>query len=801
MLKNYLTVALRNFRKYKAYSVINVLGLAIGIACCVLIMLYVQDELSYDRFHDKTNRIYRIITSEKDEGRMRHFANAYGPLAPALRTDFPEIKQAVRIFPYEVTLQAGGDRQFQEKHFFFADSSFFHVFSVIALRGDPVTALRHPNAVVLTQSTARRYFGTADPMGQTLRVEGQFDFHVAAVVADLPENSHFHFDLLAPYQQVPEILGWEPHWYWPPVYTYVLLPPEVSPQRLESQFPGFITKNMKGVKEGERAFSLQPLTDIHLNPNLESEIEPTGNMAYVTLFSAIALFILLIACINFMNLSTARSMNRAREVGLRKVVGAGRSQLIKQFMAESVFYALIAMMLALGLVELLLPQFNVLVGKQIDVDYFRNLPISVGLIGLTLFVGLIAGSYPALFLSNFQPLKVLQNRIQKFEGGGGAIRLRAALVVLQFVISIVLIIATLVVKNQLDFVRSKQLGFNKEQIVVLPLRDEATQKNYEALKNSVLTHANVKQATVLSNFPWQTGFYGFPIHAEGMRKDAEMNFPVLLVDHDFIRTFEMEIIAGRDFSKEFGTDEKAAIILNETAVKKLGWNRPLQKKFTVKHIASGQPVEGRVVGVVKDFHFQSLHHEIEPLAILIAPVDYYIDNLAVRIQGKNIAGTLTSLEQTWRQHVANRPFRYFFLDDDFESLYRKEEKLNDIFRSFALLAIFIACLGLFGLASFAAEQRRKEIGIRKTLGATVSSIIVLLTSEFTKLTLIANLIAWPVTFYLMRNWLENFAYRIDLDFPIFLMAGLIAFGIALFTVGAQAVRAALANPVEALRYE
>jgi putative ABC transport system permease protein len=801
MFKNYLKIALRNFRKYKAYSVINIAGLASGIACCILILLYVQGELSYDRFHDKADRIYRVITDEESEGQVRHLAHTYGPLAPALLTDFPEIEHAVRLFPHNLAVQLGAQKSFHEERFFFADSAVFEVFSYGFKRGNPKTALRAPYSLVLTEATAQRYFGDENPIGKVLRIEGQYDFNVTAVLENPPPTSHFHFDFLASMENVPQVLGWDPHWHWPPFYNYVLLPEHVSAESIESRFPQFIAKNIGRDAVDSRSFHLQPLKDIHLNARLESEIAPTGNMAYIYLFSAIAFFILLIACINFMNLATARSANRSREVGLRKVVGAQRAQLIKQFLGESLFYSFLAMLFALVLVEMLLPRFNQLLGKQIDVNYFENWGLSLGLIVLAFLVGIISGSYPAIFMSSFRPLKVLQGKLFSASGQRSALRFRSVLVVTQFAISIALIIVTYVVSGQLNFIQNKRLGFNKEHIVVIPIRDAETQNNYEILKNALVAQPDVLDAAVLSNFPWQSGFYDFPVHAEGMREDAELNFPVLLVDHDFVRTFGMEVVEGRDFAKEFTTDKGGAFLLNETAVQNFGWDSALGKKLTMKHIASGDDVAGRVIGVVKDFHFRSLHHEIEPLAILIAPAEYYVDNMAVRIDGQNISAALASLEQKWREFVPSRPFLYFFLDEDFDALYRKEEKLSSIFQGFATLAIFIACLGLFGLASFSAEQRRKEIGIRKTLGATVQNIAFLLSKEFTKLTVVANVIAWPLAFFIMKDWLQNFAYRIDLSLMTFVVSGIIALSIALLTVSYQAIKAALTNPVEALRYE
>jgi putative ABC transport system permease protein len=804
MLKNYLKIAARNFLKYKAYSFINVAGLAIGIACCVLMLLYVQKELSYDRFHQNAERIYRVIVDESNEGNVRHLANTYAPLAPALQAEFPEISRIVRFFPHSVTVERDEQKRFQEEHFFFVDSTVFEVFSFAFMRGDPGAALHEPNALVITAAVAHKYFGDENPVGQILTIENRLDLKITGVLQNVPHNSHVDFDFLANINSASALMGnWllTRGWHWPPMYTYVLLPQNYSASAIENRMPELVREHLPKDLASRQALRLQPLTDIHLHSDLENEIAPTSNIAYVYVFSAIAAFVLLIACFNFMNLATARAAKRAKEVGLRKVIGAQRGQLIKQFLGESLFYAVLALLLALVLVEVFLPTFNTLLGKQIEMSYTNNLGVVFGLLALTLIVGVLAGSYPALFLARFRPVQALHGKALSGIGGRSPLRLRAVLVVVQFVISIGLIVVTLVVNEQAQFIQNKRLGFDKERLVVVSLRDEAMQQNLAAIKNALLSQSGVSDVTTISNFPWEQGYYDFYIRAEGMKADEKFNMPTLLVDHDFIRAFGMEIVAGREFSKEHTTDAQEAFILNEAAVKKLGWDSAIGKKIEMEAVASGKPRAGRVIGVVKDFHLRSLHYEIEPLVMLVSPELYYFDNLAIRLDAKNIPQTLAGLEQQWRELAPHRPFECFFLDEVFDKLYRKEQKLAQVFRYFSAIAIFVGCLGLFGLASFIAEQKTKEIGIRKVLGASVAGIVGLLSKDFAKLILLANVITWPGAYYAMNRWLQGFAYRIDLELVTFLIAGALALALALLTISFQAVKAALANPVEALRYE
>ncbi len=800
MFKNYFKVALRNMLKFKGYSFINISGLVIGLVTCILILLYVQDELSYDKFHPNVEQIYRVTTEEVKDGNFMHEANSFGPVAPALLNDFPEIEQAVRFFPYSLAVKRDEQGRFQEDGFAFADSTFFEMFSFKFRMGVPETALESPYAIVLTEKTAQKYFGNENPIGQVLTVEDQYDFKVTGVV-ELPANSHIQFDLLASMGSVRDILGWAlTSWHYPPMYTYIQLPQGYKTEKMESQFPAFLGKNMGSWAPERRKLHLQPLTAIRLHSNLQNEIAPTGNIAYVYIFLTVAFFILLIACINFMNLATARSTNRAKEVGLRKVLGAQRSQLVSQFFGESMFYAFLSLILALVLVEFLMPYFNQLVEKQLDINYAENWFVLLGFIGLTFTVGLLAGSYPAALLSRFRPVKVLQGG-KLTTGGSSKIQFRSVLVVLQFAISIGLIINSNVIRDQLNFIKQKNLGFSKEQIIVVPVRDEVIQQNWLSIKNTLLANSNIQNVTATSTIPGIDRDMDFPIKLEGMTEYVAWNMPTMLVDHDFLKTFEMEIVKGRDFSTAFTTDTSDAMILNEAAVSRLGWTSPLGKKLIVHSVASGGDKKGRIIGVVKDFHFRTLHHKIDPLVITISPLAYYYDNLAVKVSTQNIPDALAFLEATWGEIVPNRPFEYNFLDSVFEQLYRKEAKLGEIFSYFSGLAIFIGCLGLFGLTSFTAEQRTKEIGVRKVLGASVPNIVLMLSKELMALIVIAFIIASPIAYYGMSKWLQDFTYTVDISMMTFILSGLLALLIALLTVSYQAIKAALSNPVDALRYE
>lgn len=814
MFKNYLKIAFRNLLKYRAYSFINILGLTIGMTCCILILLYVQDELSYDRYNEKANRIYRVTREwlNQDGSTSLHLGHVAPPIAPLLKNDFPDIIAAVRILGIGRPLINYQDKYFEEDHFFAADPEIFKIFTLPLLKGNPETALQEPNGVVITDEMAQKYFDAEEPMGKVINLDGLTDLKVTGVMTKTPRNSHFHFDFLASMKGLEQIWGPDEFESWGSnnYATYLLLPENYDHKYLLAQFPDFIDRHYGSAIQaatGEppaqkpslrNKLHLQHLTDIHLHSHLDSEIEANGNIIYVYIFSSVAIFILLIACVNFMNLATARSANRAKEVGLRKVVGADRKRLILQFLGETTFLAFISLAFAIFLVELLLPWFGSFVGKALRLSYSNNFLVLAGLLGLALLVGIIAGSYPAFFMSRFQPAAVLKGtRSSSYKSN-----FRTALVVSQFAISIILIISMGVVYNQLEYCKTKDLGLNKEHIVVLPASDQMIER-YAGFKSRLLQSPEIVSVSASKRVPSARLLDSSGARIINGDSEEPINFRIanVRVDHDFIDTYGIQLAAGRNFSVEHPTDSTQAFILNETAVRKIGWASAQE--------AIGKPFgydarRGEIIGVVKDFNYESLHQPVAPIVLLISPNSFNQISVRIRAQGQDdVKKTLGFLNSIWQEYRPNFPFTYDFLDVRYERLYQSEHKLGQIFLAFSLLAILIGCLGLFGLASFTAEQRTKEIGIRKVLGASVANLVVLLTREFTILVVFATLVAWPIAYYAMRWWLQDFAYRINLNHQIstFLMAAAVALVIALITVSYQAIKAALTNPVNTLRYE
>ena len=805
MLKNYIKIALRNLRRNKLYSILNITGLAIGITCCILIMLYVQDELSYDRFHEKADRIYRATTHFVLKDRIMNFASTAHVQGPMFKEEYPEVENFARFNSYgSRRMIRYEDVTYAEEKFIWVDNSVFDIFSFNLIKGNPKEALTKPNTVVITEDIAHKYFGDQDPIGKNLRVHNDELYMVTGVVENIPQNSHIRPDFLASFitldlqptgNATADLVNNVDY------YTYLLLEEGADYKELEQKFVGFIEKYLAPLINsigGSARYDLQPLTSIYLHSNLENELERTGDVSYVWLFSGIGLFILLLACLNFMNLSTARSANRAKEVGLRKVVGAQRLQLIKQFIGESMILTFIAILLSLLLVFFTLPIFNNISGKSLAMSYLTNPVLLLGFFGFFIIVSLIGGSYPAFFLSAFRPVEVLQGRLRR--GAKNSI-LRVALVSLQFTVSIVLIIGTLVVNKQLNFVRNINLGYDKDHVIALRIRNEETQKKHEALRNVLLTNPNILSVSASSSLPLgQNSFSAH--HIAGQPMNEMIMLHVQYVDEHFINTYKMEIVKGRNFSKDYPTDPQEAIIINEATAKKLGWqDDPLGKEIEAL-MSMTEMKKYRIIGVVKDYHFQSLHEEIQPLVLYNASPyggDYY--RISMRARPENIQDTIGFLSSTWKEFDSQYPLEFVFLDDQYDALYRAEERLGKLFGYFTALAILIGCLGLFGLSAYSAEQRTKEIGIRKVLGATTSNVTMLLVREFTKWVLVAVLIAWPVGYFIMNTWLQNFAYRIGLSMDTFILSALLAFVIAILTVAYQAVKAAVANPIESLKYE
>lgn len=809
MLKNYFKIALRNIRKNPGYSFINIFGLALGMGVSILILLYVQYELSYDAYHENSDRIVRVSRqwfNQNGETNL-HLGHVAPPFGPLLEEDFDNtIQETVRFLQVNPLIKYG-DKSFVEDRFFFADPEVFEIFSWKMLKGDPATALTFPDGIVLTESTAEKYFGEEDPMGKSLELEfqgTQMLFQVKGIVQNVPSNSHFHFDFLASMEPVVQFYGgleqMMQNYGSNNFATYLLLPEGYDYKNLQVQIPDFINRHLTSFGGPDREPSdvtmlkLWPLTDIHLHSNLDSEIEANGNIEYVYLYTAIALFILLIACINFMNLSTARSSKRAVEVGLRKVVGADRNSLVRQFIGESMILAVLGLMGAVLLVYLVLPYFNAFLNSALSFNVFEHWSQLLGLVAVVFFVGVVAGSYPAFFLSGFQPAHVLKG---SFKVSSSHQRFRSFLVVAQFTISIALIASMVIVYNQLEFMRNKDLGFDKENIVVLPSSNRIN-SNYENVRQRLLGHPGIVNVSVSSRVPSGRLLDSQDTQAEVNGELQQINTRIadIHVSHNFMETFGIELVAGRNFDINLASDSTEAFILNESAVKAIGWSGPeeaIDKEFRY----GGR--SGRVIGVTNNFNFESLHQTIAPIVFLI-PQDR-IRNVAVKIRDNMRPETINFLEEQWATLRPGYPFDYFFVEDNFNEQYANEERLGEIFGYFSLLAIIIAALGLFGLASFTAQQRVKEIGIRKVLGAKVSQILLLLSKKFTLLVLTAFIIAVPVAWYAMAQWLGEFAYQIDISIGTFLMAGGIALLVAWITISYQSLKAALTNPVNSLRSE
>ncbi|QHT65809.1 FtsX-like permease family protein [Rhodocytophaga rosea] len=807
MLKNYITIAFRNLLRQKGHTAINIAGLAIGIATCMLIMLFIQDELSYDKFNEKADRIYRINFIGKLNGEDLRFPLAPAPAAQMLKTDYPEVQEATRVRVSGSPLVTYENNTFKENSFAYVDSNFFQVFTIPFLKGNPKTALNEPNTVVISQELAKKYFGNQEPVGKVLQFKAwQQSYKVTGVIDKVPSYSHFHFDMFASMSSLEE--SKQPVFVSFNFHTYLVLPKGYDYKQLEAKLPQVVDKYMApqlqqfmGInfeelkKKGDHAgLFLQPLTDIHLHSNFQHELEPGGDIQYVYIFGAIALFMLLIACINFMNLSTASAAKRAKEVGIRKVLGSVKQQLVGQFLVESILLVSFSLVLAVVLVFLAIPVFNNLADKQLSLLSFVNPFLILGLLLFGLLVGVIAGSYPAFFLSSFQPIEVLKG---KMTVGGKTIGLRSALVVFQFFISTNLIVGTAVVYEQLTYIQHKKIGYDKDQLMVIH-DTYALDKNEEVFKQQLLRDSRVASASISSYIPAGPTNWNNSVVQPENNNSQSVTTQQYQVDHDYVPTLGMEIVKGRNFSKDFPTDS-TAVIINEAAMRAFGWSQDPLNKVIGRFIDNkGNKLNYRVVGVVKDFHFESLHRTISPLLMFLG------DNggsVIVRSKTKDVEGLLSTMKNQWSQFGSGSPFAYSFMDERFAETYEAEQKVGRIIGIFAGITIFVACLGLFGLATFTAQQRTKEIGIRKVLGASVFNITLLLSKEFSKLVLIGFLISVPVSWYAMHKWLENFAYKINVGIGVFVVAGLLALCIAWLTVSYQSIKAALTNPVKSLRSE
>jgi putative ABC transport system permease protein len=811
MILNYIKIAWRNLMKYKFISFINLFGLTVGLTCCLLIATYIVNELSYDRYNKNAENAYRLTRSFNNAAGVvsLNLSTVSPPFGYYFPTDFPEIKKMTLLLNNGTTPLKYKEKLISESNVYFADEHLFDVFTLNVLAGDPKTALREPFSVMLSKEMAKKYFGNEDPMNKVLRANNQFDIKVTGIYEGFPANSHLHPGVLVSFNTLKDsaVYGAEnlrTNWGNNSFFTFLLLPEHYDIKRMIARFPAFVDRRMDhkdyngDLPSKYTKLGLQKLTDIHLYSHTDYEAEPNGDITRVYIFSIIGLFILLIACINYMNLSTARSALRAREIGIRKVIGARKKEIIAQFLSESVLISWAAIVISFIFLYFSLPWLNSLSGQELSIRVLMKWQILVPIILTPFVVGILSGIYPALFMSSFQPVKTLKGLLKV---GSGNISFRKVLVVAQFSISIVLIITTIIVFQQLRYMQKTSLGYDKEHLISLPYSNSINTP-YESFRNELLQNPEIREVARSSRIP--TGRLlddmGASAYVGDSLRPITTDIKFLATDYDFIPTYAIHVVAGRNFSRAFGTDT-SNFVLNEAAVQAIGWKSSADA--VGKNFKYGQ-FKGKVLGVVSDFHFESLRQKIVPIILVntpVSPTDSYFNTLSVKITGNHVTGALATLEKTWRKYMPEIPFRYTFLDESYTKLYESEQRQGTIFTVFACIAIFIACLGLFGLSAFTISQRVKEIGVRIVLGAKVNSIVVLLSGDFLKLVLIASVIAFPIAWYAMAHWLQDFAYRIDIQWWVFVLSAILALIVALGTVSFHAIRAAMANPVKSLRSE
>jgi putative ABC transport system permease protein len=803
MFKNYWKITYRNLVKNKFYSLINIFGLSLGIACCLLILAYIGYELSYDSYHKNGDHIFRIVSKRTVSGQTSELARSPAPVGPTMVEELPEVVNAVRFSPTVKRVFAYQDKTFFEEGVLYVDQSLFDVFSFELIEGDPKTALEVPFTMVFTEKTAQKYFGNESPVGKFVTWDNKFEYRVTGVVKDPPPNSHFTFNALASFATFikydPRIGSWNGGSF----VTYLLLQENTDVKKFEQKMKGFHEKYL-GPALKERGIELetylQPLKSIHLHSHVQYELGDNSDIRLIYAFWAIAVIILLIACINFMNLSTARSAGRAKEVGMRKVLGAQRTKLIGQFLGESFVFSLLSLVFAIILAKSFLPYFSGLAGKAIYLNAFETPVVYAVLAAIVVFVGMVAGSYPAFFLSAFRPIAALRGHVME---GSKSSRLRSVLVVFQFALSVILIICTIIVFQQHSYMQNKDLGFNKKDLLSVAIQNDEVRIGLESFKQDLLNIRGVEKAGLSSMVPGEMYLFNIGTYPEGYARDQMVRMDNFLVDYGFLDTLGIEVVRGRGFSKEITTDYTYAVMINQTAARTLGWDDPVGK--TIELPSGDSQARKTVIGVFRDIHQRSLYSVVAPTVIQYIGTEGAIENrarrLTLRLNTDDIPGVMKKIEEKWKNTFPHHPYYSFFLDEFFDGQHQAEKKLGSIFRTFSILAVIIGSLGLFGLSSFLAEKRTKEIGIRKVLGSSVSSIAILLTRKFLLLVAVANILAWPVAFFAMNKWLQNFPYPVKIGIGTFLLTTLFAFGIALFTVGLQSIKAARANPVDALRYE
>lgn len=783
MLKNYIKITLRVFYKYPTYTSINILELAIGIACSILIFLFIQNEFSYDRFHRNAKNIYRLESIDSLAQQVVENPLLQAAIAPTLKIDFPEVINTLRIWPKQHTLVSNGAQAFYEERVFYSDPSIFEMFDFPFLKKDIESIFQLKNSIVITKSIAKKYFNNEYPIGETLILDNTNVFKIAGILDDVPQNSHLKFNFLIPFSNVEQFFGKAVHEWnrMAAFYTYLQLHPDCQPIEFESKLTNFNKRYM-----GQpNTYYLKPLTSIHLYSHLPFELEPNGDIRYIYIFSTIAILILLISCFNFVNLSTAYSFIRAKEVGLRKVVGASRWQLIYQFLSETIFTSIIASFLSALMVYIFLPAFNKLAQKELSVDY-PNIFMLLGMIGFVLAIGILAGSYPAFVLSAFHPLDTIKNK--KVHGSRNEI-LRKGFVVFQFLVTFALFVSAFVIYDQMKYIHKKHLGFKKEQLLIIKLQDPLLKLKSEQLKQELQQIPDIVAVSGSRGIPGQRGIATW-FRAENCEKATWID--AFGIDYSYVETYQMELLKGRNFSENHITDKESAFLINEVAMETFGWKEPINKKL--EWFGS----TGRVIGVIKNFHFKSLHEKIEPLILYFESEP---TELSLRINTNDLKKTLNSCKKKFEQFSFNYPFDYFFLDQNFQKLYQTENTFSKMIKYFTVISTIIAVLGLYGLAAFSITQRTKEIGIRKTLGASIRDILLLITNDFLKIVLVSILLGTPIVYYWITRWLQNFAYKIEINFVPFLIGGTITIILAFISVSYHSVKAAFTNPIETIRNE
>jgi len=790
MIRNYLKTASRNLLRNSLYTLINIFGLTIGITCSLVILIFIKHEFSFDRFHDKKENLHRVVFEFVDPEGSTMSPQMTAPVGPAMVEAFPEVVRSTRFSSREDGYFSYQEKAYREEGLFYADSSLFQMFSFELIAGNPNTALAAPYSVVLSEETALRIFGDKDPMGETIRWNNRDDLIITGVVKAPPANSHLQFSSLisfsSRFQDRRYYMDWNGGMQY---YHYLELVPGADIDALANKFPDFMYEHINRKYESYGAAinaSLQPIEKIHLGSGYVGEIGPTGSKTNIYIYAAIAIFILFIACINFMNLTTAMATKRAKEVGMRKVLGAARTNLIRQFLGESIVMSMIGLVIALVLIEILLPAFSSMVSRQLELYQWSNLDLILGIPILVLLVGILAGSYPAFYLSAFKPVSVLKGL---FKGQKSFSGVRNSLVFIQFAISIVLIICTLVIYAQLGFIRSKDLGFNKDNIMILGFTSESYKQQYERLKEALSGIPDVISSSATSQVPGE-GFNSNGYRPEG--SEHVIMFNKVAVDYDYIRTVGLQVTSGREFSEDFSTDREAYLI-NESLARQLDWTDPVGKTIN-------RNGDHKVIGVVKDFHFAPVHQEIGSLIFDMNPYLGYND-LLVRFRTDNLPGLISGIREAWEEIDPSEPFEYRFMDDVFGEVYKAEQRMSSMLLYFAILAIVIACMGLFGLALFNTEQRTREIGVRKVFGSSVSGVMFLISSKFSRWVLLANILAWPVAYLIVRKYMQMYAYKINLPVWIFFLAAAGVYLIAIITISLQSYRAGISNPGDALRYE